>query len=106
MRRLKEINPAIVGLVLAGLVVLWLVRPIFHGFALFFWTAPFVWLAPLVLLAIGAVLLKRSQRNWTTLEDLRSGVRPPSWLVVFPVAALAAFMLGASLSGPLVGRAI
>jgi hypothetical protein len=106
MQRFKRINPAIAGLVLAGLVVLWLVRPIFHGFALFFWTAPFVWLAPLALLAIGAVLLKRSQRNWTTLEDLRTGVRPPSWLVAFPVGAFIMFILGASLSGPLVERAI
>nr|MBA3748343.1 hypothetical protein [Solirubrobacterales bacterium] len=106
MRRLKQINPGMVGLGLAILIVLWLIRPIFHGFALFFWTAPFVWLAPLALLAVGAVLLRRSQRNWTTLEDLRTGVRPPSWLVAFPVGAFLLFILGASLSKPLVERAI
>jgi len=106
MRRLKQINPALVAVAVAALVVLWLVRPIWHGFALFFWTAPFVWLAPLALLAVGAILLRRSQRNWTTLEDLRSGVRPPSWLVAFPVAAFVLFIFGASLSGPLVERAI
>jgi len=106
MRRFRQINPALVAVAVAALVVLWLVRPIWHGFALFFWTAPFVWLAPLALLAVGAILLRRSQRNWTTLEDLRSGVRPPSWLVAFPVAAFVLFIFGASLSGPLVERAI
>jgi len=88
------------------LVVLWLVRPMWHGIALFLWTAPFVWLAPLALLTLGGVLLRRSQRNWATLEDLRSGVRPPAWLVAFPVVAFLLFIVGASLSGPLVERAI
>jgi hypothetical protein len=95
-----------VGLAVAALVVLWLVRPIWHGFALFFWTTPFVWLAPLALLILGGVLLRRSQRSWATLEDLRSGVRPPQYLIAFPVAAFLVFILGASLSGPLVQRAI
>jgi hypothetical protein len=106
MRRLKQLNPLTVGAVVVALVVLWLVRPIWHGFALFLWTAPFVWLAPLALLALGAVLLRRSQRSWATLEDLRSGVRPPSWLIAFPIGAFVLFIFGASLSGPLVQRAI
>ena len=106
MRRLKRINPVVVVAVVVALVVLWLVRPMWHGIALFFWTAPFVWLLPLVLLGIGAYLLRRSQRSWTTLDDLRSGVRPPQWLIVFPVAALLVFVLGAALSGPLVQRSI
>ena len=106
MRRLKNVNPAIAALVVVALVVLWLVRPIWHGIALFFWVTPFVWLAPLALLILGGVLLRRSQRSWTTLEDLRTGVRPPQWLMAFPVAAFLVFILGASLSGPLVERAI
>ncbi len=106
MGRLKRINPALVAIAVIVLVVLWLTRPIWHGFALFFWTAPFVWLVPLALLAAGAVLLRRSQRSWATLDDLRTGVRPPQWLIGFPIAAFLAFVIGASLSGPLVQRAI
>ena len=55
---------------------------------------------------VGAVLLRRSQRSWTTLDDLRTGVRPPPWLIGFPIAAFVLFIFGASLSGPLVQRAI
>ena len=78
MRRFKQINPLVIGAVVVVLFVLWLVRPIWHGFALFLWTAPFVWIMPLALLGAGAVLLRRSQRSWATLEDLRTGVRPPA----------------------------
>ena len=106
MGRLRRINPALVAIAVIALVVLWLVRPMFHGFALFFWTTPFVWLAPLALLAVGAILLRRSQRSWATLDDLRTGVRPPPWLIGFPIAAFLLFIFGASLSGPLVQRAI
>ena len=106
MRRLKQINPMIAIAVVVVLAVLWLVRPIWHGLAMFAWTKPFVWLGPLVLLGIGALLLRRSQRSWATLDDLRSGVRPPPWLIAFPIAAFVLFILGASLSGPLVQRAI
>ncbi len=91
---------------IVALVVLWLVRPIWHGLAMFFWTAPIVWLPPLALLVAGAVLLRRAQRSWTTLEDLRTGVRPPGWLLAFPVLAFVLFVLGAGFNGPLVGRAI
>jgi hypothetical protein len=52
------------------------------------------------------VLLRRSQRSWTTLEDLRTGVRPPTWLFAFPALAFVLFIFGAALNGPLVGRAI
>ena len=106
MRRFKQINPiAAVGVVVV-LVVLWLVRPIWHGLAMFVWTVPFVWLGPLVLIAAGLLLFRRSQRSWATLDDLRSGVRPPPWLIAFPIAAFVLFIVGASLSGPLVQRAI
>ena len=51
-------------------------------------------------------MLRRSRRGWTTLEDLREGVRPPTWLLVFPVLAFFTFVFGAALQAPLVGRAI
>jgi hypothetical protein len=91
---------------LIGLVLLWLVRPIWHGLALFLWTAPLVWVPPALLLLAGAVILRRSRRNWTTLEDLRRGVRPPTWLAAFPFVALVLFIAASSFYGPLVGRAI
>ena len=96
--------PIVVGLV--ALVVLWLVRPLWHGLAMSAWTAPVVWILPLALLIAGALLLRRSRRSWTTLEDLRSGVRPPAWLAIFPALALLLFLFGGALQGPLVGRAI
>ncbi len=106
VRRLRRLRPIpILGGAIA-LVVLWFVRPWWHGLAMFLWTAPLVWLPPVVLLAIGAHLLRRSRRGWTTLEDLRTGVRPPMWLIAFPIAAFLVFIVAASLQGPLVGRAI
>lgn len=91
---------------IVALVALWLVRPIWHGLAMFVWTEPLVWLPPAALLVAGGVLLRRSQRSWTTLEDLRTGVRPPTWLFAFPALAFVLFIFGAALNGPLVGRAI
>ncbi|CAN5222963.1 hypothetical protein BH20ACT16_BH20ACT16_14070 [soil metagenome] len=105
-RRLPNIKPVPVAFAVVALVVLWLVRPIWHGFALFFWTQPLVWLLPLILLIAGGVLLRRSQRSWTTLEDLRSGVRPPTYLFAFPALAFFAFVLAAALNTPLVAKSI
>ncbi len=104
--RLPSVKPLPVALGVVALVVLWLVRPIWHGLALFVWTAPLVWLPPLLLLIAGAVLLRRSQRSWKTLEDLRMGVRPPTYLFAFPALAFFAFVFGGALYAPLVGRAI
>jgi len=104
--RLPKLNPIPIVLGLVALVVLWLVRPLWHSLAMFFWTAPIVWLPPLLLLAVGAVLFRRSRRSWTTLEDLRSGVRPPAWLIAFPVLAFVLFVIGAALNKPLTGKAI
>src|SRR4051794_37799519 len=73
---------------------------------MFLWTSPLVWLPPAIVLAVGAYLLRRSRRSWTTLEDLKEGVRPPAWLVAFPVVAFFLFLVGGSLQAPLVGRAI
>jgi len=103
VRRLRPI-PIVAALV--ALVALWLVRPIWHGLAMFFWTSPLVWLAPLLLLVAGAVLWRRSRRSWRTLEDLRTGIPAPVWLTAFPALALLSFIILAALQGPLVGRAI
>jgi hypothetical protein len=100
------IGPVPIVLGIVALIGLWLVRPIWHGLAMMFWTAPLVWLPPLALLAAGGYMLRRSRRGWTTLEDLREGVRPPTWLLVFPVLAFFTFVFGAALQAPLVGRAI
>ena len=56
MRRVKvpQLRPLPIALTLVALVALWLIRPIWHGLAMFFWTAPIVWLPPLALLAAGA----------------------------------------------------
>jgi hypothetical protein len=107
VRRLtSSLKPAPLIAAAIALAVLWLVRPIWHGLAMFFWTKPIVWLPPVLLLVAGGVLLRRSQRSWTTLEDLSKGVRPPAYLFAFPVLAFFAFIVGAGLSGPLVQRAI
>jgi hypothetical protein len=105
-RRVPQIKPVRVVVAVVALALLWLVRPLWHGLAMFVWTEPIVWLAPLLLLVAGGVLLRRSQRSWTTLEDLRSGVRPPTYLFAFPVLAFVVFVLGAALNAPLVGKAI
>jgi len=107
VRRLpSSLKPGPLIAAAVALVALWLVRPIWHGLAMFFWTEPIVWLPPVLLLIAGAVLLRRSQRSWSTLEDLSKGVRPPSYLFAFPVLAFFAFVICAGLSGPLVERAI
>ena len=103
MGRARVIQLVLLVVVLA---LLWLVRPIWHGLAMFAWTAPLVWIPPLVVLAVGAFLLRRRRRSWTTLEDLRNGVRPPVWLVAFPALAFLLFVVMGALHGPLVGRAI
>ncbi|HYF28449.1 MAG TPA: hypothetical protein VD931_22090, partial [Baekduia sp.] len=96
----------VIALAVVAAVVLWLVRPIWHGLAMLLWSAPLVWLPSVVLLGVGAWLAHRSRRSWTTLEDLRRGVRPPAWLVIFPILAFVTFVFGGSLQGALVGRAI
>ncbi|MEA2227135.1 MAG: hypothetical protein QOF04_765 [Solirubrobacteraceae bacterium] len=103
MRRPRPI-PIVLGIV--AVVVLWLVRPLWHGLAMFAWTAPMAWLPPVVLIAVGAVLLRRSRRGWTTLEDLSEGVRPPAWLIAFPALAFLVFLFATGLQRPLVERAI
>jgi len=52
------------------LVALWLVRPFFHGLAMFFWTSPIVWLPAAVIAVVGiGVLIARANppRRPTTI---------------------------------------
>jgi hypothetical protein len=79
---------------------------VWHGLALFFWTAPIVWLPPLVALLAGAVLLRRARHGWRTLADLQAAPRAAARLLAFPVLAFVLFILGAALQAPLVGRAV
>ena len=107
MRRLlSSLKPAVLIALAVVLAGLWLVRPIWHGLAMFFWTQPIVWLPPILLLAAGGLLLRRSQRSWNTLEDLKTGVRPPGYLFAFPILAFFVFVILGGLSGPLVQRSI
>jgi hypothetical protein len=89
-----------------AVVLLWLTRPIWHGLVMFFWTAPLAWLPSVAVLGAGVYLLRRSRRGWKTLEDLREGVRPPTWLAAFPVAAFFLFVFMSALQQPLVERSI
>ena len=107
MRR-PEITPSRAGLAVLFVVVLvglWLVRPLWHGIAMLFYTAPVVWLPPLVVLLIGAVALRRSTQ-WRTLEDLEVGRRPDQRLIAFPIAAFVLLVLGSAFNGALVARSL
>jgi hypothetical protein len=98
-------NGALLVALLVVALVLWLVRPLWHGIAMLLWTAPLVWLPAVLTLAVGAVAYRRSKR-WRTLEDLQSPRRPPPWLLVFPVGALLLLIFGSALNGTLIARSL
>ncbi len=107
MRR-PLVTPTSAGLLLAGavaLVVLWLVRPLWHGLAMLFWTSPVVWLPPLVVLAIGLWVLRRSTQ-WRTLEELENPRRPDPKLIAFPIAAFLLLIIGSAANGALISSAL
>lgn len=106
MRRPQTTRLAALGVALVVGVLLWLVRPLWHGIAMLLWTGPILWFPPLVALMVGLYLLRRSRRSWRTLADLENAGRPPAWLAVFPLLAFVLFILGGALNAPLVGRAI
>lgn len=107
MRRSQLTPPRAALVVLGGLALvgLWLVRPIWHGFALLIWTSPIVWLPPVLVLLAGAFALRHSTQ-WRTLEDLQSPRRPDPKLFAFPVVAFVLLVLGSAFNGALIARSL
>jgi hypothetical protein len=107
MRRFQLTPPRAAVLVLGALVLvgLWLVRPIWHGFALLVWTSPIVWLPPVLVLLAGAVALRHSTQ-WRTLEDLQTPRRPDPKLFAFPIAAFVLLVAGSAFNGALIARSL
>jgi len=116
---------------LAALILAFLLRPIFHGLAMFFYTNPLVWLPPLFIIALGGLALRflspggsspaasgratdprddpipisRSPRRRNTLQELRQ--RGPTGPVAVVLAlALFSFLVGAVVNQPLTARSI
>jgi len=107
MRR-SRITPSRLLFVVPALVVLgglWLVRPVWHGFALLFWTSPIVWLPPVLVLLAGGVALRRSTQ-WRTLEELETPRRPDGKLIAFPIAAFVLLVGGSAFNGALISRSL
>ena len=107
MRR-PSLTPPRVGLLalaLLGLVGLWLVRPLWHGFALLFWTSPVVWLPPVLVLLAGGVALRRSTQ-WRTLEELQTPRRPDARLIAFPITAFFLLVAASAFNSTLVQRSL
>ncbi len=100
--RWSRARPVTVAIVAAVLVGIWLVRPMFHGLAMLFWTKPLVWLPPLVVLALTLIVVRRQV---TTLE-LRAGRRPPTALLVGLGVAFFLFLFGGVFNGALVSRSL
>jgi hypothetical protein len=100
-------------------LVLWWLRPVFHGFVMFFYTSPIVWFPPLAILAIGFAV-RRYRRPRLSRRDLEvlsgregdesnGGARrylPSAGVGVVLGMAFAAFVLGAAFQGPLTSRSI
>jgi len=107
MRR-TQLTPSRAALLVLGalaLAGLWLVRPVWHGFALLFWTSPIVWLPPVLMLLAGGVALRRSTQ-WRTLEELQTPRRPDPKLLAFPAAAFVLLVAGSAVNGALISRSL
>ena len=117
-----------VGLLL--LLALWSVRPIFHGFAMFFYKSPLVWFPPLLVLGLGAVAMRftggaatrpagrpldprdevldlrarRGRFSWR--ERVLAGERPSGGVTVTLALAFATFMVCSLLNEPLTARSM
>jgi hypothetical protein len=101
------------------LLFLWWVRPIFHGFAMFFYTAPIVWFPPIAILIAGFAV-RRYRRPKLSRRDLellsggegdgpREGAAryiPSVGVGVLAGLAFVAFLFGAAFHGPLTSRSI
>lgn len=104
MLRSRALVPSAIGVVvLAGVV--WLLRPFFHGIAMFLWTAPLVWFPPLVVLLIGAALAVRARRR-ITVENIVAPRRGSPALLGAGVVAVVLFLLLGVVNGPLSARAL
>ncbi len=115
---LRRSWPGLLALLLV-LLVLWWLRPVFHGLVMFFYTSPIIWFPPIAILAIGFAV-RRYRRPKLSKRDLEllagrereeSGARrrlPSVGVGVGVVAGLAffSFLLGAAFKGPLTSRAI
>lgn len=85
-----------------ALLVLWLVRPIFHGPVMLLWTKPLVWVPALAVLAITAMIARRQ----VSMLELRAGRRPPPALMLGPAIAFFLLLAGGAINGALVNRSI
>lgn len=103
MNRPRALAPVALAVV-ALAVVAWFLRPLFHGPAMFLWTAPLVWVPPVALLVIGALVAFRGRRK-ITVENIVSP-RSSGPLIGFAVAALILFFLLGIANGPLSARAL
>ena len=88
---LRRYWPGLVALLLV-LLFLWWLRPIFHGFVMFFYTSPIVWFPPIAILAIGFGIRrfrgsKLSKRDLELLTG-REGDDPLSFLGEDPEGAI------------------
>jgi hypothetical protein len=112
--------PGLVAL-LSVLLVLWWLRPVFHGLVMFFYTSPIVWFPPIAILAIGFGIrrFRRSKLSRRDLDLLTGRVDdeangsvlrhlPSVGAGAAVIAGLAflSFVLGAAFKGPLTNRAI
>jgi hypothetical protein len=115
---LRRYWPGLIALLLV-LLVLWWLRPIFHGLVMFFYTSPIVWFPPIAILAIGFTVRryrrpKLSRRDLELLsgregEGSNGGARryiPSVGVGVVAGLAFVAFLLGAAFKGPLTSRSI
>ncbi len=115
----RRYSPVLI-VALLGLLLLWWVRPIFHGLAMFFYTSPIVWFPPLAILAIGFGVrrFRSSKLSRRDLELLTGGERDEPDGAAFRLPsvgagvgvviglAFASFVLGAIFKNPLTNRAI
>jgi hypothetical protein len=117
----RRFSPGLIVLLLVLLLGWWL-RPIFHGFAMFFYTSPIVWFPPIAILVTwfgfrrfrkpGRSLSKRDldlltggEGNGDRSEALRSLMPSVDVRIVIGLAFFT-FVLGAAFKGPLTNRAI
>jgi len=103
VNRPRALAPVAFGAVALALVG-WFLRPLFHGPAMFLWTAPLVWVPPVVVILLGALVAFRGRRRITVANIVSPRSSGP--LIGFAVAALVLFFLLGIANGPLSARAL